>query len=110
VDMSLYFVNATYLEDRIYDLAAARPRVKHVVLMCSAVNFIDASALDSLASLMERLKGAGISLHLSEVKGPVMDRLIGTPFLKALTGKIFLSQYDAYVALDPVTTVNNSGR
>jgi len=40
-----------------------------------------------------------IRLHLSEVKGPVMDRLEGTHFIKTMTGRIFLSQYDAFKAL-----------
>ena len=36
-----------------------------------------------------------VKLHLSEVKGPVMDRLAEQHFLHQLTGKVFLSQYDA---------------
>jgi len=38
-------------------------------------------------------------LHLSEVKGPVTDRLERTHFFDDLTGKLFLSQYDAWRAL-----------
>lgn len=101
IDMSLYFVNARYLEDRVFELALARPQTRHVVLMCSAVNFIDASALDGLVNLMGRLRASGIALHLSEVKGPVMDRLAGTSLITDLTGRVFLSQYDAFAALDP---------
>jgi MFS superfamily sulfate permease-like transporter len=56
---------------------AERPEVRHVVLMCSAINAIDASALESLEEINHRLSDAGIKLHLSEVKGPVMDRLSG---------------------------------
>jgi SulP family sulfate permease len=41
----------------------------------------------------------GIHLHLSEVKGPVTDRLEKTHFLQDLTGRVFLSQYDAWMAL-----------
>ena len=44
-----------------------------------------------------------IKLHLSEVKGPVMDRLEKTHFLDALTGQVFLSQYDAWIKLAPVS-------
>ena len=101
VDESLYFANARFLEDRIYDLVASRPKVKHVVLMCSAVNMIDASALESLEAIAERLKAAGVKFHLSEVKGPVMDRLKRTPFIDHLNGEVFLSQQAAMKALDP---------
>ncbi len=101
VDESLYFPNARFLEDVIYDAIAADPRIRHVVLMCPAVNFIDASALESLEAVNQRLAASDVALHLSEVKGPVMDRLRRSHFLDQLTGRIFLTQYDAYVALTP---------
>ena len=103
VDESLYFANTRYLEDRISALVAERPQLSHVVLMCSAVNMIDASALESLEEISHRLKDAGITLHLSEVKGPVMDRLKRTHFLAELTGHVFLSQYEAVKSLEPST-------
>jgi sulfate permease, SulP family len=96
VDESLYFANSRYLEDRLAELVAERPQLRHVVLMCSAVNMIDASALESLEEINHRLKEAGIDMHLSEVKGPVMDRLRGTTFLKHLSGLVFLSQHQAF--------------
>jgi sulfate permease, SulP family len=101
VDESLYFANARYLEDRLYDMVAARPDLEHVVLMCPAVNEIDASALESLEAINERLKTIGVTFNLSEVKGPVMDRLSRADFLCHLTGRVFLSQYQAMAALDP---------
>lgn len=104
VDESLYFANARWLEDRLYDRAVAEPEIRHVVLICSAVNEIDASALESLEALSERLAAAGVTFHLSEVKGPVLDRLERSDFLRHLTGQVFLSQRDALAALDPETT------
>ena len=103
VDESLFFANSRFLEDKIYALVADRPNIEHVVLMCPAVNEIDASALESLEEINHRLSDSGVSFHLSEVKGPVMDRLKRTDFLDHLTGQVFLSQYDALVALDPLT-------
>ncbi|MEI4264280.1 sodium-independent anion transporter, partial [Roseovarius sp. D0-M9] len=61
----------------------------------SAVNEIDLSALESLEAINSRLKDANIRLHLSEVKGPVMDRLQRSHFLDELTGEVFLSQHEA---------------
>ncbi|WP_308909234.1 SulP family inorganic anion transporter [Pseudokordiimonas caeni] len=104
VDESLYFANARFLEDRIYDLVAANPALRHVVLMCPAINAIDASALESLEAINERLKDSGVTFHLSEVKGPVMDRLKRSHFLDALTGKVYLSQYQAVLDLAPRMT------
>lgn len=101
VDESLYFANARFLEDFLYDRAAADPELKHVILMCSAVNEIDSSALESLEAIIQRLGSSGVILHLSEVKGPVMDRLKRTHFLDDLTGEVFLSQFKAATTLDP---------
>ncbi|MEE2691524.1 MAG: sulfate permease [Pseudomonadota bacterium] len=102
VDESLYFANARFLEDRIAALIAERPAVKHVILMCPAVNDIDASALESLEAINHRLKDSGVTFHLSEVKGPVMDKLQRSHFLEALTGRVFLTQFGAISLLDPV--------
>ncbi|MCK9552142.1 SulP family inorganic anion transporter, partial [Aquamicrobium sp.] len=99
VDESLYFANSRFLEDTIAANVAERPDLKHVILMCSAVNAIDASALESLEEINRRLVDAGIGFHLSEVKGPVMDRLKGTKFLEHLNGRIFLSQHEAVLAV-----------
>ncbi len=95
IDESLYFANARYLEDLVYNHVAANPEVKDVVLMCSAVNAIDMSALESLEAIQHRLTDLGVRLHLSEVKGPVMDRLEGTEFLAHLVGRVHLSQHQA---------------
>ncbi len=103
VDESLYFANARYLEDRVYDLVAQKPDIKHLVLMCPAVNLIDASALESLEAINHRLKDSGVTFHLSEVKGPVMDRLKRTHFLDELSGQVFLSQYEAWEVLGTQT-------
>lgn len=94
VDESLTFFNARVLEDWILARIAGSP-VRHVVLLCSAINEIDFSGLETLQELNHRLKDAGIAFHLSEVKGPVMDRLARSPLLGELAGKVFLSHYDA---------------
>jgi MFS superfamily sulfate permease-like transporter len=77
VDESLYFANARYLEDLVLNQVAGQSGVSAMsCCMCSAVNAIDMSALESLEAIAHRQLGdLGMRLHLSEVKGPVMDRL-----------------------------------
>jgi len=104
VDESLYFANARYLEDVVQAEIAANPKLTHVVLMCPAVNQIDASALESLEAINQRLADGGVKLHLSEVKGPVMDRLRRSHFLRDMSGRVFLTQCDAMAALAPELT------
>ena len=99
IDESLTYLNARWLEEFILEQVAEQKTVRHVILMCSAVNAIDASALESIEAINHRLEDSGISLHLSEVKGPVMDRLKRSHFLEQLSGKVFLSQNAAYSAL-----------
>jgi SulP family sulfate permease len=99
VDESLYFVNARFLEDLIQSRVTDGSEIAHVVLMFSAVNEVDFSALESLEAVNARLKDMGVGLHLSEVKGPVMDRLKRSHFIEELNGKVFLSQHDAWLAL-----------
>ncbi|XKE47330.1 sulfate permease [Halomonas organivorans] len=101
IDESLYFANARYLEDTLYALVATRPELEHVVLICSAVNLIDASALESLDAINARLKDSKVTLHLAEVKGPVMDQLKKSTFLDDLAGRVFLSTYAAWTELSP---------
>lgn len=102
IDESLTYLNARWLEEFVLEEVAAQPSLKHLILMCSAVNAIDASALESIEAINHRLSDGGIMLHLSEVKGPVMDALERSHLLDDLTGRVFLSQnaaFDAIIAI-----------
>jgi len=102
IDESLFFVNASYMEAAIYAEVAMRDeRLQHVILQCTAVNEIDLSALEVLESIVETLQEQAIQLHLSEVKGPVMDALKCSDFLDHLSGRVFLTQHQACEALRP---------
>ena len=96
IDESLYFPNARYLEDSVNSYVGKEPEIKDVILMFSAINYLDASALESLEAINRRLADAKVKLHLSEVKGPVMDQLKRTHFLSELSGQVFLSQFEGH--------------
>ncbi|MGB5077360.1 MAG: sodium-independent anion transporter, partial [Sphingorhabdus sp.] len=99
IDEGLSYLNARWLEEFVLEEVSEHAKLRHLILMCSAVNAIDASALESLEAINHRLADAGVRLHLSEVKGPVMDALERSHLLGELTGKIFLSQNDAFAEL-----------
>jgi SulP family sulfate permease len=103
VDESLFFANASFLETLIYNRIYANDKIAHVVLMCSAINEIDYSALEVLEMINERLRDQGICLHLSEVKGPVMDNLRYSGLTEMLSGNIYLTQFDAFQQLNQLT-------
>lgn len=96
IDASLYFANARFLADKVNQIVAEHPKAKHLILNCSAINDIDVSAIESLISVNQYLKEAEIDFHLSEVKGPVMDRLQRSEFVANLTGNIYLSHHHAW--------------
>lgn len=100
VDESLYFANTRYLEDFLLRAVADADQVEHVVLILSAVNFVDTSALESLETLIDRLRDFRVTVHLAEVKGPVMDQFERSDILKHLEpGRVFLSTDHAMRAL-----------
>ncbi|MEM6529631.1 MAG: SulP family inorganic anion transporter [Chloroflexota bacterium] len=104
VDESLYFPNVTYLELQLLELVADNPEIEHVVLVCSAVNYIDVSALEVLERLMSELRSSGVTFYMAEVKGPVMDRLRQVGFIDHLGGdRVFLSTQRAYEYLKAAT-------
>lgn len=109
IDEALYFANARFLEDLASQIIARESRPSDLVLLFTAVNFVDASALGSLRVINDRLNDAGVRLHLSEVKGPIADKLIEAGFFDELTGEIFLSHYAAMRTLDPETTLRAEG-
>ena len=98
VDESLYFANAGTFEDQVEALVARDGAVRRVLLVCSAVNQIDTTALGMLTRLERALAARGIVLWLAEVKGPVMDRLAHTELGARLQpDRIFLSTHDAFL-------------
>ncbi len=110
IDESLYFANTRYLEDLILTRVSGDTGLRHVIVMCSAVNEIDLSALETLESLDHRLRDMGVTLNLSEVKGPVMDRLRKTDALTRLNGTVFVSQFDAWCNLTKRCDVWQTGQ
>jgi len=96
IDENLYFANSQYLENYIYDRISPKSSVKHVIIVGSAINYIDFCGFESLERILEQLRGQGIQLHFAEFKGPVMDQLGKTNLLTQLQpGQIFMTASDA---------------
>jgi SulP family sulfate permease len=98
IDEGLLFTNSRWLADTLL-AQTHRPGLRHFVLMMSGINDVDLSGLQALEQLMQELAARGIKLHLSEVKGPVRDRLDAVAFTQRMTGSVFRSQAEAYGAL-----------
>lgn len=96
IDANLFFGNVEAVHTRIEEELASRPPVRHLILVMSAVNSIDTTALYGLRELNQSLRQRGIGLHFTEVKGPVMDRLRDCDLLDGLNGKCYLSTAKAW--------------
>lgn len=94
VDESLYFPNARWLEETLLGVAANHTKAKAIVLQCNAINHIDASALESLEQIDENLQAMNVTLYLSEVKGPVQDKLSQTHWYETVQARMGLTHID----------------
>lgn len=105
VDENLYFADAPRVESELHRLIVEHRPLNNVVLIMSGVAYVDTSGLDVLDTLERELSAQGIRLHLAEVKGPVMDRLMNTGLIQRLgKDRIHLSAHNAVCAirgLDP---------
>ena len=98
VDESLFFANAAALEEKVGDLLSQHSDTRCLLLILSAVNRIDTTALIMLDELERSLALKGVQLWLTEVKGPVMDRLGSTDLGQRLASRIYLSTNEAFNA------------
>jgi sulfate permease, SulP family len=99
IDAGLFFGDIEAVSRRIEEELAAHGDARELVLVLSAVNAIDSSALFGLLDLNRVLARRHIRLHLAEVKGPVLDRLRASTLLRELSGRLFLSTANAWDAL-----------
>lgn len=99
IDESLFFGNLGAVEQRLNQARKEAKELRHIVLVMSAVNRMDATAVEVFEELNRDLATHGIRLHLAEIKGPVQDRLMRSPLWDALSGQVFLSANAAFEAL-----------
>ena len=104
VDGSLFFANADQVEARLLGLAEG-PEARHLVLVMTAVNFVDASALEMLRRLAATLRKRDVALHFSDAKGPLRDQLEHARLAEWLSGRVFETTDDAVSRL-----TDNAGR
>lgn len=99
LDESIFFANSAFLEEKIMSTVQNRPGIQHIIIQCNSISEIDYSALEMLESLNQQLLEKSIKLSLSEVKGPVMDKLKESDFIEHLTGDVYLTHYQAFKTL-----------
>ena len=101
IDERLFFGNLAAVEMRLDQELQRLAAPTDLVLVMSAVNLLDTTAVEVFAEFNQDLAERGIRLHLAEVKGPVQDRLQRSPLWSALSGEVFMSANDAFEKLSP---------
>ncbi len=101
IDENLTFLNANSFKGFLINAVSDKDQLEHVILNCSSISTIDLSALEMLEDLNTELSKLQVRLHLAEVKGPVMDKLQDLKLLKYLSGRIYLTHYQAIRDLSP---------
>ena len=84
IDASLYFANTKLFEDTIAEIVASQCELKHLILVGTAINDVDYTAVEELEAIWQELHTLGIELHLAAFKGPVLDRLANSHLLHHL--------------------------
>ena len=99
-DGALRFVNVSYFENAILKLERENPRMVFILVQCSGINQIDASGIEMLKNLSERLESNGIHLAFSSVKHQVSNVMQTTGLLDLVgNDNIFATDRDAIATL-----------
>ena len=99
IDENIYFANAGKIEEKLLRRVAGRHGTKHLLLVCNAVNRIDATGLSMLLRVNQQLQRSGVQLHFSDIKGPLMAQLEKTELPAVISGEIFFTTDQAFKTL-----------
>ncbi|MCO8114250.1 SulP family inorganic anion transporter [Acinetobacter lwoffii] len=101
IDENLTFLNANSFKGYLINAISLNDQLQHVIINCSSISAIDLSALEMLEDLNAELAKLDIRLHFAEVKGPVMDKLQASKLMTHLSGRIYLTHFQAIQDLAP---------
>jgi anti-anti-sigma factor len=110
-DGPLNFANTSYLEDKVLELVAEMPDLRHVLIAAHGINEMDASGEDMLRLLVERLREAGYEVSFSGLKEEVQDALMRTGLFDRIGAQnMFPTQAHAVAAIYAKAHVNSTER
>jgi SulP family sulfate permease len=72
-DGALRFMNVSYFEDALLTLERKTPSLRYILVKCDGINYLDASGVEMLSSLISRFKSNGITLGFSGLKKQVHE-------------------------------------
>ena len=91
-DGDLYFANANYLEKRLLNAVADKPRLKVLLLDLEAVDQIDVTGEEMLTHMSEHLEEAGIEFFITRAKLRILDTLKRSGLYEVIGEEHFFSK------------------
>jgi SulP family sulfate permease len=99
IDESLYFANAQYLDRYLRNTIAASEDIDYLILVCDAMNWLDANALQILEQLIQDLQRVDVTVYITQVNVKVHLRIKRAGFLDRVgTERFFDRTHDAVLA------------
>ena len=77
----LFFANASYLENRINYIRSTKPKLRHLLMVANGISEVDASGVEVLEMMVDRLRSAGIDVSFSAVNNSVRELMKRTGLL-----------------------------
>ncbi|HUX91877.1 MAG TPA: SulP family inorganic anion transporter [Gallionellaceae bacterium] len=106
-DGALRFVNVSYFEDALLTLERENPSVRYILVKCDGINYLDASGVEMLSSLISRFKSNGIALGFSGIKKQVQEVIDRTGLDKSIgPDNIFATDQEAFDTLHARGVIN----
>ncbi len=72
-DGQLYFANVSYFEDAVLYLVGNDPDLREILVVGDGINGLDASGVEMLRNLLERLSKAGVGISFANLKEKILD-------------------------------------
>ena len=83
-DGQLYFANVSYFEESIIFLVEKDPEVKVILIVATGINGLDASGVEMLKNLLDRLGKSDITLAFCSLKKSVKDVMQRTGLIELI--------------------------
>jgi len=104
---TLFFANASYLEDKINERMMSKKELKYIIIAANGINDMDASGEEALSLTIERVRSAGVRIALCSVNESVMAVLKRTHLFEEIQDDIYPTMEIAIWAVHKHAHVNS---
>lgn len=106
-DAQMFFANTAYFKEKLQKMEAAKgEKLKVVILVGTAINSLDSSAVHALEDIVEDYKARNIEFMVTGVKGPVRDIMCRCGLMERIGEQNFYMRI--HEAVDAFNKMNSS--